>query len=178
MYKEKKIVKNYIMVKKQKPLIITLVSIIILLSMISIVSIFYNFIGGFYKSRVTKFAKVLGEQQTIFVDGVGAFCSACNFSGTILLDDDISQNIYIKTTNLQQDVNLRAKIEVIGYEDKRCDMFGYTNWITQEDDEYIYFNQTVGANEQIGLCKYVRLNGEMQLESNIDYVLIFVVEAY
>ena len=166
------------MVKKQKPIIVTLVSIIILLSVVCIASLAYNFMGGFYKSRVVKYSKILGETQTITVSKVGSFCTACNFSGVTLLDDDISQNIFIKTTNLDQNVNLRAKVYIADFPDKKCEMFGYTNWVTQNNDEYIYFNQTVGANEQIGLCKYVRLNGQLQLESNLDYILIFVIEAY
>lgn len=166
------------MANKQKKIIITLASVIVILSLVSIVSLVYNFLGGFYQSRVVRYKKILGETQTIIVDGVGVYCTACNFSGVTLLDDDISQNVYIKTTNLQEKINMRAKIYVVGYENKNNELFGYTNWITSNQDDFIYFNQLVGANEQIGLCKYVRLDGSMSLESNKDYILIFVVETY
>ena len=162
---------------KQKGLVGVLISIIVILSLVSIVSVVYNFLGGFYRSRIIKYNKVLGETQTILVDGIGTFCAACNFSGITLLDNDINQNIYIKTNGLEQDINLRARLFVSGFENKKCELFGYTNWISN-DDQYIYFNQKVGANEQIGLCKYVRLNSEIILESNVDYILIFIIEAY
>ena len=166
------------MATKQKKIIITLVSVIILLSIVSIASVTYNFLGGFYRSRVIKYDKVLGETQTIEINNVGAFSTACNFSGLTLLNDDISQKIYIKTTNVVDAINLRAKVYVVGYENKNCEMFGYTNWVAQDNDKYIYFNQKVGSNEQIGLCKYIRLSSDINLESNVDYILVFTVEAY
>ena len=160
------------MANKQKKIIITLVSVVVILSLVSMVSLVYNFLGGFYQSRVVRYDKVLGETQTIIVDGVGVYCTACNFSGITLLDDDI------KTTNLQEELNMRAKIYVVGFENKKNELFGYTNWVTLNQDDFIYFNQSVGANEQIGLCKYIRLDSSLSLESNKDYILIFVVESY
>lgn len=169
---------DFFMVYKQKKLIITLVSVILILSFACLASLIYNFMGGFYKNRVVKYSKILGETQTIAITGEGVFCAACNFSGVVLLDDDISQKIYIKTQNITQDLNLKAKIILPDFQGVKCDMFGFTNWVTESGDDYVYFNQKVGSNEQVGLCKYIRLNNQLKLESNLDYVLIFVVEAY
>lgn len=166
------------MASKRNRLVVTLVSVIVILGFVCLASLIYNFMGGFYKSRVIKYSKVLGEEQTITVTGEGVFCTACNFSGVTLLDNDISQNVYIKTKNLSQQLNLRARLILPEFQEIRCDMFGFTNWITLNNDDYIYFNQQVGSNQQIGLCKYVRLNNQLKLESNVDYVLIFVIEAY
>lgn len=166
------------MADKNKKLITTLVAIVILLSFVCIISIVYNFLGGFYRSRIVKYDKVLGETQTIDVTDKGVYCTACNFSGVALLDVDISQEIFIKTSNLPNELNLRAKAVVVGESEQKCEIFGYTNWVQGENDEYIYFNQKIDSYQQIGLCKYVRLNSNLRLESNIDYILIFIVEVY
>lgn len=162
--------------KKQKGLIITLISIIVLLSILCIVSVVYNFNGGFYLSRVVEYSKILGEEQTIIVEGSGTFTTACNFSGTTLLNDDIKQQINVKTDNISEPVYLRAKIILVGEKEQNNVMFGFTNWV-QAQDGYIYLNQKVNPNEQLGLCKYVRLNSNNKLETNINYILVFVVEA-
>lgn len=166
------------MVDKDRKLVATLVSIIILLSVVSIISIVYNFLGGFYRSRIVKYDKILGETQTIEVDGKGVYCTACNFSGIVLLDVDIVQDVFIKTSNLPNKLNLRAKAVLVGNTGRQCEIFGYTNWVMDDNDDYIYFNQKIDSNQQIGLCKYVRLNQNLRLESNRDYILMFVVEAY
>lgn len=162
--------------KNQKKLIITLASISVILFVICVGSIIYNFNGGFYFSRVIEYSKILGEEQTILLTGEGSSMTACNFSGTTLLGDDINQKINIKTENLSQPLYLRAKVVLVGAKEQNNIIFGFTNWV-QNDDGYIYFNQTIGENEQIGLCKYVRLSTQNKLETNINYILIFVVEA-
>ncbi|MBQ7884630.1 MAG: hypothetical protein IJ318_00845 [Clostridia bacterium] len=166
------------MAKKRKALVVTLVSVIVILSLALGASITYNFIGGFYRSRVERYNTVLGEDLLINIDKEGSYCVACNFSGTVLLGVDIGQNVYIKVGDISSPLNLRAKAFVSGNTQKNCDMFGFTNWLVDENDSYIYFNQTVDSNEQIGMCKYVRLNQNLKLESNLDYILIIVVEAY
>lgn len=166
------------MADKNKKLVTTLVSIIILLGIVCIISIVYNFLGGFYRSRIVKYYKILGETQTIEIGGSGVYCTACNFSGVTLLDVDIAQDVLIKTSNLSSNLNLRARAFVMGDSEQKCEIFGYTNWVQGEGDDYIYFNQKINSNQQIGLCKYVRLNPNLRLESNIDYILIFVVEVY
>ena len=55
-------------------------------------------------------------------------------------------------------------------------IFGYSNWILAEDG-YIYFNQIVAPNEQIGLCKYIRIEDELIFESSKDYILNVILEA-
>ena len=165
------------MIKRKKALLISLISVIVILSLALTVSLIYNFIGGFYKSRITKFNKVLGEEQTIEIKQEGAYCLACNFSGITLLGVDLGQNILIKTKDIEGGINVRARAYVEGFSELECMLFGYSNWVV-EDDGGIMLNQSLGANESIGLCKYVRLNEKLKLESNIDYILIIVIEAY
>ncbi|MBE7074986.1 MAG: hypothetical protein E7376_03310 [Clostridiales bacterium] len=163
------------MAKKQKLLIGTLISVIVFLSIVCVISIIYNFYGGFYFSRVVEYDKILGQEQTIEVTGEGSFAVACNFSGTILLDDDIRQDINIKSLNLTQNLYLRAKVVLVGAKEQDNKIFGVTNW-EEKNDEYIYFNQTISANEKIGMCKYVRLSQNLILDTNKNYILIFIVE--
>ncbi len=164
------------MSKNKNGVIVSLVSIIVILAIVSIVSIIYNFNGGFYFSRVVQFDKVLGQEQTILIKGEGAYVTGCNFAGTRLLNDDIKQQINIKTESIYEPLYLRAKVELAGSKMQKNMIFGFTNWV-QSDDGYIYFNQTISSNEQIGMCKYVRLSDENKFESNLNYMLIFVVEA-
>ncbi len=167
------------MTKKNKSLIVVLSSLVAILAIVCVISIVYNFNGGFYYSRITKYYKILGEEQTITITKQGAVATACNFSGTILLNDDIRQDVFIKANNLQSPLYLRAKINIVGNVTDGNNLgiiFGYTNWVAQ-DDGYVYFNQQLANNEQIGLCKYVRFNENLKLESNIDYILQIIVEA-
>ena len=161
--------------KHKKTLIVVLVFITAVLGIVCAVSIYYNFCGGFYFSRISKYAFILGEDNEIVVDGAGAYTTACNFSGTVLTENDIKQNVYIKSRAVNS-LYLRAKIQVVGVTENNNIMFGYTNWV-QKDDGYIYFNQILLENEQIGLCRYVRFNENLKLESNIDYILVIIVEA-
>lgn len=165
--------------KHKKTLIVVLVFITAVLGIVCAVSIYYNFCGGFYFSRISKYAFILGEDNEIVVDGAGAYTTACNFSGTTLLNNDIRQDIFIKTNNLQTPLYLRAKMNIVGNNVENNNsgiIFGYTNWV-QKDDGYIYFNQILLENEQIGLCRYVRFNENLKLESNVDYILVITVEA-
>lgn len=161
---------------KNKSKNVILISTIVILSLICAISVIYNFVGGFYQSRITTFQKILGEEQTITIQKEGSFATACNFSGTILLNNDIKQEIYIKTTNLNAPLYLRAKINLVGAASQNNLIFGYTNWVSGEDG-YIYLNQTINSNEKIGLCRYVRFNENNKLESNLNYIIMFVVEA-
>lgn len=164
------------MTKKSKSIIITLAIISVVLFVVSVFSIIYNFNGGFYLNKLSSFSKILGEEQTIEITGEGNYVTACNFSGKVLLNDDIRQDVFIKASNLSLPLYLRAKIEVVQEKDSAI-MFGYTNWIQQENQPYIYFNQQLRASEQIGLCKYVRFSEKLKTESNKNYILVFIVEA-
>lgn len=161
--------------KKKKSLIVALSFIIAVLVIVSAVSIYYNFCGGFYFSRISKYSLVLGEDNEIEISNEGAFATACNFSGTILTDNDIKQTIKIKST-YSQDLYVRAKLHIVGGKENNNLLFGYTNWV-QKEDGYIYLNQPLLGNEQIGLCKYIRLNKANKFESNVDYILVVIIEA-
>lgn len=147
-----------------------------MLSVVCAISITYNFTGGFYFSRIIKYDKVLGEEQTIRINGSGAFVTSCNFNGTCLLDDDIKQMIYLETTNAIGPLYLRAKLQIVGINTDNL-MFGFTNWTTKDNDPYIYFNQPINPNEKIGLCKYVRFSSDNKFLTNVNYILQFIVEA-
>lgn len=160
--------------KNSKTIIITLVSILVIISTLLIVSVIYNFNGGFYYSRISKFENVLGDDLKIEISGEGVYSNGCSFTGTILLGTDIKQNVTIQALNLSEPVYLRAKFQVAGIENSGT-IFGYTNWVSNEN--YLYFNQAINSNEQIGLCEYVNINQNLKLESNLNYVAIFLVEA-
>ncbi len=160
--------------KHKKNIIISFSFVITVLVIICAISIYYNFCGGFYFSRISKYAFILGEDNKIEVNSDGAYITACNFSGTVLTDNDIKQEITI-LSKASKTLYLRAKIQVVGMYENNI-MFGYTNWV-QNEDGYIYFNQPLLENEQIGLCKYIRLNKNNKFESNFDYILVVIVEA-
>ncbi len=158
---------------KKNGTIALLISIIILLSLMCVVSITYNFIGGFYYSRMVSFSKVLGEDETIVINGEGVYSCSFNFGGTLVLGTDIKQNIYIQ--NGDKETYLRAKL-MLDNKDNMGMVFGLVNWVSGSDG-YIYFNQAVSAREKIGLCKYIKIKDDIKLESNQNYILSVVVEA-
>ena len=162
--------------KKRKGLVISLVAGIILLSALLVVSVIYNFLGGFYYCRVIEFEKVLGEEQTILVSGNGAFVSACSFSGSLVSDGNIKQPINVQVEVPENPLYLRAKFGITGIDYRIGFMFGYVNWVEAEDG-YLYFNQAVSAAGNIGLCNELKLNVQMDLKSSKNYVMYFVVEA-
>lgn len=164
------------MKKDKKSVKSILIAIIVILSIICTISIIYNFNGGFYYSRIVEYYKILGEGLEININQQGTEVVACNFSGTNLLNTDIKQEVTIKTADIQAPLYLRAKTELIGATMQENIMFGYANWVTSEDG-YMYFKQTITSNEKIGLCKYVRLSDNNKLETNINYILAFIVEA-
>ena len=162
--------------KKHKGLVISLIAGLVLVSLMCIVSIAYNFLGGFYYCRVLEYNTILGEKQTIEVSGEGAFISACNFSGSIVINTNIKQEVYVKTTAISEPLNLRAKFGIHNINMQEGLMFGFSNWV-QASDGYLYFNQAVNPNETVGLCNTVTANVQSQLKSSENYIMYFVVEA-
>lgn len=160
---------------KQHNLITSLIAMLVLIGVIAVVSIAYNFLGGFYYCRVVSFDKVLGEEQTVTVNGVGAFVCATNFSGSLVVGADVKQVINVVIDDIDEPVYLRAKATVNGFEGGTMIM-GYSNWAYKEDG-YIYFNQSVNAFEKIGVCNMIRLNMQMELKSSNNYIVIFVIES-
>ena len=161
--------------KESGKIVPTLVAVIILVSLIAIVSIIYNFLGGFYYCRVISFNKVLGEEQTIEISGEGAYVSACNFSGSLVVGANIKQLAYVQIGETAGGLYLRAKFEVDGMKNAGT-MFGFANWI-QATDGYLYFNQQSEALSRVGLCNTVNLNLQLELKSSTNYVVLFIVEA-
>lgn len=162
--------------QKNKKLIKSLVATIILLVIFSGVSVAYNFLGGFYYCRVISFDKVLGEEQTINIDGVGAYVCACNFSGSLVVGSDVKQIIYVKTLELETPIYLRAKCVLNGIDYDGGKMFGFSNWINAEDG-YIYFNQAVNSNQKIGMCNTIKIDIQMEIKSSTNYIVMFIVES-
>ena len=162
--------------KKQNKLVPSLVAVIILLAIIAGVSIAYNFLGGFYYCRVVEFNKVLGEEQTISINGQGAYVASCNFSGSLVVGAEIKQTINVVATNITSPLFLRAKALVCGFEEKSATMFGYSNWVLAKDG-YLYYNQSINAYNKVGVCNTVTLNVQMDIKSSENYIVTFVVEA-
>lgn len=160
--------------KKHKGLVVSLIAGIVLLAILATVSIVYNFLGGFYYCRVIEYDKVLGEDQTVEITGEGAFVVACNFSGSLVLDVNIKQPINVLSLS-DDELYLRAKAGINSF-NANVLMFGYTNWV-QATDGYVYFNQLVQKNENVGLCNTLGTNMQMNLKSSKNYILYFVVEA-
>ena len=160
---------------KKKVLIICLVCSVIILSIVCIVSIIYNIIGGFYFTRLSEYNTVLGEDLNILIKDEGSYSTACNFSGTIVLNTDVKQKVFVETNLSENSIYLRAKMEVVGISNGGY-MFGSTNWI-MEDDGYLYLNQEVNSYEKLSICHFVRLNENLNIESNKNYIIIFTVEA-
>ena len=163
------------MKKKLNKLNITLITLIVVLSLSLIVSIIYNFIGGFYYNRIIKYESMLGEKQEIIVTGNGAFAKSCNFSGALLIDKNFKQEVFISVKNTTLPVYLRASSNISGFQNK-VKMKGVTNWIIAEDG-YYYLNQSVNNLEKIKLCEYLMYDLDIQLNGNKDYIMTFLIEA-
>lgn len=163
---------------KYKTKNIILSSAVVILSIFCISNIIYIFFGGYYSSRVSTFDTVIGQPKNIEINGVGSYSAALNFSGNILLDDIISQEITASTNSISSDLNLRAKAEISNFNDTQTILFGYTNWVNNLDDNYIYLNQIIKPNQKIGICKYVKLNKNLKLKSDKNYTLLITIEAY
>ena len=161
--------------KNNKKIIISLIAVIILVSLVCVVSVVYNFLGGFYYCRVIKYDTMLGEDLMIDVNGEGAFVSACNFSGSLVTDSNVKQKIEVRVATPPRPIYLRAKMGINGMRMEDAFMFGLTNWI-QATDGYLYFNQPVETEMSIGLCNEIKLNIQMELFSSTDYIMYFVVE--
>lgn len=168
--------KNKAKSKSKKTLIISLIAVIVLLSISTVVSVVYNFLGGFYYCRVIHYDKMLGEEQTVLVDGEGAFACACNFSGSLVVGANINQIINVEVGKVDEPLFLRAKYKVNGFEQNPGFLFGYINW-TLAEDGYLYFNQPINSYERVGLCNTIKLNLQTELKSSTNYIIIFVVEA-
>jgi len=161
---------------KHKNQIKAFFAIIIILSGFLIVSIVYNFLGGFYYCRVISFDKMLGERQTIIIDGEGAFSCAANFSGSLVVGGDIKQPIDVLIEDVETPLFLRAKFKINGLDYNMGYMFGYSNW-QQANDGYIYLNQQAQPFDKVGLCNTLKINAQMDLKSSTDYIMIFIVES-
>ena len=159
--------------KNKKVLVSSLIAIIVILSLTLTVSLIYNFVGGFYYSRFVSFNKVLGEEQLVNIKNEGAYVVSLNFAGTLVLDGDIKQKVII--CNGDNELYLRAKISLC--ESDNCGkLFGFTNWI-DSDDGYIYLNQPILKNQTIGLCEYIKIDNNLKLESNLNYIVNIIIEA-
>ncbi len=161
--------------KKNKKTIRTLVAVVVILSALASISIVYNFLGGFYYCRIIEYDKVLGEEQTIHIDSVGAFLCSANFSGSLVLGADISQKINIQAKELLEPLFLRARIKVNGFDFDSSSMYGFANWV-EASDGYLYFNQQLNSYDKIGLCNMVKINIQMDLKSSSNYIITFIVE--
>lgn len=162
--------------KKNKKTIAMFVAVVVILSALAVVSIVYNFLGGFYYCRIIEYDKVLGEEQTIYVDSDGAFLCSANFSGSLVLGADIRQKINIQAKELIEPLFLRARIKVNGFGFDSSSMYGFANWV-EASDGYLYFNQQLSSHDKIGLCNMVKINIQMDLKSNSNYIITFIVEA-
>ncbi|MBE7082142.1 MAG: hypothetical protein E7378_00460 [Clostridiales bacterium] len=160
--------------KESKKTIIILSSVIVLLSLVCIGSIIYNFMGGFYFGRIAEYNTILGEKLEIEVGGEGAFAKGCNFSGETILGTDIRQEVSLKFQNVQEPLYVRARANVSSVRGE-CIIFGFTNWV-QQNDGYIYLNQPIMSNQSIGLSQFVRLSNNLKIEGDKNYILMFVVE--
>ena len=107
------------------------------------------------------------------LNDAGTYVASVNFSGTIVLGVDIKQKITIVNGN--NVLYLRAKVSMCE-KDKCGKMFGYTNWYDAQDG-YIYLLTPILPNETIGLCEYVKIYDKIKLESNLNYIANFIVEA-
>lgn len=156
----------------KRGLIASLVAVIVLLSLTSIISLIYNLVGGFYNARVATFDKILGAEQVVEIDGAGAYVCSLNFTGTLVTNTDIIQNVTIK--NGENTLYVRAKMS-FAHKDPCGKIFGYSNWVLSEDG-YIYLNQEVQPFENVGVCKYLRFNDELGLNSHKNYIVSIVIE--
>lgn len=161
--------------KKNKGVVITLVSIIVLVSIVAVVSLVYNFLGGFYYCRVVSYDKMLGEELIIEVNGEGAYVSTCNFSGSLVVDVNIKQPVFVQINNVENPLYLRAKFGINGVEFLHGYMYDSINWVASKDG-YLYFNQIANAYDKISLCNEIKLQIQDELKSSTNYVMYFVIE--
>lgn len=162
--------KNY----KEKRSIIVLGASLAIVTFIAVVSIIYNILGGNYESRLSYNYQSLGEDLFINAEGVGLYTTSCTFSGSLVLEDVINQKVQVNfngTFERALYIRATAKIAELNAE---IMMFGYSNWIL--NNNIIYLNQPIVTMQSIGLCEYIAIDKNINLESNKNYNIVFVLE--
>lgn len=164
-------------IKKEHTKYIVFLFTSITLSIILMISLYYNYVGGFFFDRINSYSNVFGKDYTIQVNGFGGFSVSMNFDGNIVNGMEYAQKVQANISGSVDSCKLRAKafISNVDYSEN-VNIYGYTNW-TLENDGYLYFNQVVKGGEKVGICLYVRMPEEKFFDSVKTYIMTILVEA-
>lgn len=144
---------------------------IVVLSLILVLSIIYNFIGGFVINGNINSYLELGDSYTFKLNELGIESEAFLVDGSTILGATTKQKIQIKLPNIaQNNLILRTKITFLG---KNVQIAGYDLW-AQSGDYYVY-NGEKTANQTIGLCEEIVIEN-VPLKSDTLYYLMVCIE--
>lgn len=149
---------------------------ICILSLLLILSVVYNFMGGFKYDNLVELNNVVGDNIEIKLNGIGAESKAVALSGASLPNDVIKQNIQITLPNIDTtNLVLRAKIVL---DDNYLKIYGFNSWQINESDNYYYFDAEIYKNQTVGLSSEIQLKEDLSLDKNKIYFINIVVELF
>ena len=157
--------------KKDKNYIFT----IIILAILLILSLFYNFIGGFGIEHALNCVSEVGDDYTLNLKQIGAQSKSFALFGSSLPNDKIKQKFVVVLPDMQTDgMLLRAKANLM---DTEIVLMGFETWLKNEDDGYYYYSEEIYPNQSIGLCSEISW-GDVELKNSMVYFVEFVIEYY
>lgn len=162
--------------KKEHAKFIAMLFTSIALSVILIISLYYNYVGGFYFDKINSFVNLLGNDFTMQAQNYGTVSTSLNFDGNVINGMEYAQKVQVNLSSALDSCKLRAKayISFVDYA-QPVSIYGYTNWVL-ENDGYIYLNQEAQGGENIGVCMYIKIPEEILFDSTKSYVMTVIVE--
>lgn len=145
---------------------------IVILSIMLVVSVIYNILGGFCIAYSPKAYLEFGDDYTFNIDDIGVKSEAFLVQGSTLTNLPTKQKIQIKTPNFDiKNAILRVKLQFL---DKKVEIFGFNNW--EKSGEYYTYLGKLYQNQTIGLCEEITLSNDVNLRSDTMYYLVVSVE--
>lgn len=149
---------------------------IVVLSILLILSLVYNFLGGFAFRNYNKNNLVVGDDYTIKLDGLGASSVSFSLDGSSLPGDRIKQKLQIVIPDIDtKNLILRAKVTL---NDNIIEINGFDFWELDEQKKYYNFKNEFFKNQTIGLCDEIKLKQDISLKPNIVYYVNVTVELF
>lgn len=149
---------------------------IVVLSVLFILSLIYNFLGGFAFRNTVKNNFVVGDDYILKLDGIGSNTVSFALDGSSLPGNVIKQKIQVVLPDFDtKNLILRAKITI---NEEIIEMSGFEDWVLNEQKTYYIFKNEFFKNQTIGLCDEVKIKESLSLKSNVVYYMNVTIELF
>ena len=149
------------------------VYVIVILSILLIVSVIFNFVGGFELHHEKEYVYQIGDDVELKLTDYGAENVSIAFSGYLLCGVKYKQKVcVVMPENDLSGYKLKVKVKIA---DKPVKIYGYSNW--EEKDGYFEYNNNLYSNLTVGVCDEIQVD-DFELKSNMVYYISFVFELY